>query len=188
MGKLDGKVAVVTGGGSGVGKALAFLFLKEGARVVIAGRDPAKLNAVVAEANAGNNIRSVPTDVTSPAQCQTLIQTATETFGRVELRLTDRRVVIQCRFVILEHARTHASHHRRAFEPGVGCGNDPLPRRQHAWAVIKDTSGRPAHDEPRVWWKEWIKARIVRLCGAYLVGGAVHAAYIRLLLSFLNEA
>src|SRR5262245_34080157 len=44
-------------------------------------------------------------------------------------------------------------------------------------------SDSSAHDEPRVWWKEWIKARIVRLCGAFLVGGAVHADYIRLLLS-----
>jgi hypothetical protein len=49
-------------------------------------------------------------------------------------------------------------------------------------------SDSSAHDEPRVWWKEWIKSRIVRLCGAYLVGGAVHADYIRLLLSSPDEA
>src|SRR5262245_54056629 len=85
MGKLDGKVAVVTGGGSGVGKAVALLFLKEGAKVVIAGRDLTKLAAVAAEANAGDRLRTVSTDVSSPAQCENLIRTATEAFGRVDV-------------------------------------------------------------------------------------------------------
>jgi NADP-dependent 3-hydroxy acid dehydrogenase YdfG len=85
MGKLDGKVAVITGGGSGVGRATALLFLREGAKVVIAGRDGTKLADVAAAAKAGTNLRTIPTDVTSPAQCQTLIQTATEAFGRVDI-------------------------------------------------------------------------------------------------------
>jgi len=39
-----------------------------------------------------------------------------------------------------------------------------------------------AYDEPRVWWKEAIKRRIVRLCSAYQVGGTLHEAYVRELL------
>lgn len=85
MAKLAGKVAVVTGGGSGVGKATAALFLKEGARVVIAGRDAAKLAAVAAELNAGAALATVPTDVTKADQCAALIAAATETFGRVDV-------------------------------------------------------------------------------------------------------
>ena len=85
MGRLAGKVAVVTGGGSGVGKATALLFLKEGARVVIAGRDAAKLAAVAAEANAGDRLRTVPTDVSDAAACQNLIDAATAAFGRIDI-------------------------------------------------------------------------------------------------------
>jgi NADP-dependent 3-hydroxy acid dehydrogenase YdfG len=99
MSKLAGKVAVVTGGGSGVGKAVALLFLKEGAKVVIAGRDAAKLVAVVAEANAGNQLVSVPTDVTSPAQCAALIQTATDTFGRVDVLVNNAGTNIKARTI-----------------------------------------------------------------------------------------
>ncbi len=85
MSKLSGKVAVVTGGGSGVGKATAALFLNEGARVVIAGRDAAKLAAVVAELNAGDNLCALPTDVTKAEACAALIAFATKAFGRVDI-------------------------------------------------------------------------------------------------------
>ncbi|MCE9563429.1 MAG: SDR family oxidoreductase [Planctomycetes bacterium] len=85
MSKLADKVAVITGGGSGVGKATAALFLKEGAKVVIAGRDAAKLAAVVAELKAGDKLIAVPTDVTKAEQCSALIAAATKAFGRVDI-------------------------------------------------------------------------------------------------------
>ncbi|MDY3555353.1 SDR family oxidoreductase [Gemmata sp. JC717] len=85
MSKLANKVAVVTGGGSGVGKATAALFLSEGAKVVIAGRDAAKLAAVAQELNAGGALVTAPTDVTKPDQCAALIELATQTFGRVDV-------------------------------------------------------------------------------------------------------
>src|SRR5438874_2550224 len=85
MGKLTDKVAVVTGGGSGVGKAVALLFLQEGAKVVIAGRDAAKLAAVAKEANASNRLHTVPTDVGKADQCQALIDAATKAFGRIDI-------------------------------------------------------------------------------------------------------
>ena len=97
MGKLDGKVAVITGGGSGVGKAVALLFLKEGAKVVIAGRDAAKLTAVAAEAGAGASLRTIPTDVTSAAQCQTLIESATEAFGQVDVLVNNAGTNLKAR-------------------------------------------------------------------------------------------
>jgi NADP-dependent 3-hydroxy acid dehydrogenase YdfG len=85
MSRLKDKIAVITGGGSGVGKATAELFLKEGAKVVIAGRDAAKLAAVAAELKAGDSLRAVATDVGKSAQCQALIDAATKAFGRIDI-------------------------------------------------------------------------------------------------------
>ena len=99
MSKLAGKVVVITGGGSGVGKAVALLCLKEGAKVVIAGRDAAKLAAVAAEANAGDRLRAVTTDVTSAQQCQALIDSATQAFGRVDILVNNAGTNLKARTI-----------------------------------------------------------------------------------------
>ncbi len=96
MSKLAGKVAVVTGGGSGVGKAVAALFLQEGASVVIAGRDAAKLAAAAAELG-GERIATVATDVTINAQCEALIRQATERFGRVDILVNNAGMNLKAR-------------------------------------------------------------------------------------------
>lgn len=80
---FTGKVAVVTGGGSGVGLAVAKKFAAGGASVVIAGRDEKKL--VAATADVGNNCLAVPTDVADAGQCKALIDAATARFGRVDV-------------------------------------------------------------------------------------------------------
>jgi NADP-dependent 3-hydroxy acid dehydrogenase YdfG len=85
MGKLAGKTVVITGGGSGVGKATAKLCLAAGAKVVISGRDAAKLDAAVAELDAWPNLIAVPTDVTIASQCAALIEQATASFGQVDI-------------------------------------------------------------------------------------------------------
>jgi NADP-dependent 3-hydroxy acid dehydrogenase YdfG len=85
MAKLAGRVAVVTGGGSGVGKAVARLFLDNGARVVIAGRDADKLRRAADELAAGENLRYAAADVSDPKQCEALMRAAVEAFGRVDV-------------------------------------------------------------------------------------------------------
>lgn len=99
MSKLAGKVAVVTGGGSGVGKAVAQLFLREGAKVAIAGRDAGKLAAVVSELSAGSNIKACPTDVSDVAQCQKLIDDATKAFGRVDILVNNAGTNLKARTI-----------------------------------------------------------------------------------------
>ncbi len=97
MGTLTGKVAVVTGGGSGVGKAVAALFVAQGAKVVIAGRDAAKLTAAAAEC--GPDVLAVPTDVTSAAACDALIRTATQHFGRVDVLVNNAGMNLKARTI-----------------------------------------------------------------------------------------
>ena len=71
MGRLDGKAALITGGGTGIGRAIALRFAAEGARVVIAQRNAAALDATVADIEtAGGWARAVPTDITQPIRCE----------------------------------------------------------------------------------------------------------------------
>jgi len=99
MSNLSGKVAVVTGGGSGVGKATAALFLKHGANVVIAGRDAGKLASALAELNAPMHSIAIATDVTENSQCERLIAEATKRYGRVDILVNNAGTNIKDRTI-----------------------------------------------------------------------------------------
>jgi NAD(P)-dependent dehydrogenase (short-subunit alcohol dehydrogenase family) len=80
------RVAVVTGGGSGIGKAVALALAGEGYGVVIAGRRPDALEQVAGEAAAGGlRVIGVPTDVRDPVSVQALFARTKEEFGRLDL-------------------------------------------------------------------------------------------------------
>src|SRR5437016_11172775 len=82
----NGKVALVTGGGSGIGKASALALAREGFAVVVAGRRPEPLQAVVGEIEGmqGRGL-GVPTDVSDPASVEALFAKAKATFGRLDV-------------------------------------------------------------------------------------------------------
>jgi NAD(P)-dependent dehydrogenase (short-subunit alcohol dehydrogenase family) len=73
MGKLEGKVAVITGGGTGIGLATAKRFVQEGAYVYIAGRRQSKLDAAVSEI--GKNVTAVQADISQLADLHRLYET-----------------------------------------------------------------------------------------------------------------
>ena len=80
------KIALVTGAGSGIGRAVAFGLLDDGWTVVLAGRRAEPLQAVADEASAqGRTALAVPTDVTDPASVQALFDTIERSFGRLDL-------------------------------------------------------------------------------------------------------
>ena len=86
MGQLDGKVAIVTGGGSGIGKGIARAYAEEGCAVVIAGRNDQRLDAVAEELRAtGSTIVPIPTNVTDEAQVKALFAQTMERFGRLDI-------------------------------------------------------------------------------------------------------
>jgi NAD(P)-dependent dehydrogenase (short-subunit alcohol dehydrogenase family) len=79
------KVAIVTGAGTGIGKAAALALLKSGYRVALAGRRAELLEKAAAEAGAGPRALVVPADVTQPESVRTLFRKTKEAFGRVDL-------------------------------------------------------------------------------------------------------
>jgi NAD(P)-dependent dehydrogenase (short-subunit alcohol dehydrogenase family) len=82
---VDGKVAIVTGAGSGIGKASALALLREGWAVTLAGRRKDALEAVAREAKPGARTLVVPTDVADPAAIRALFARTKEAFGRLDL-------------------------------------------------------------------------------------------------------
>lgn len=83
--RFSGRVALVTGGGSGMGAAIALRFAEEGATVVIAGRDPEKLSQTVKQAPEGSTIVPRVVDVRDQAAVVELVDGTVEEFDRLDV-------------------------------------------------------------------------------------------------------
>ena len=82
----NGKVAIVTGGGTGVGKAAALALHGDGYSVVIAGRRTEPLTQTIEESgDDGSRMMAVPTDVTDPDQIKTLFGKCMDSYGRLDV-------------------------------------------------------------------------------------------------------
>ena len=90
MDQLKGKVAIITGGGSGIGKAAALLFAKEGAKVVVSDIDEENGNSVVSEIeSAGGESIFVKADSASPDDNKKLVDEAVAKFGRLDVAVNN---------------------------------------------------------------------------------------------------
>jgi NADP-dependent 3-hydroxy acid dehydrogenase YdfG len=94
MGRLDGKVAVITGASSGIGEATAEAMAEEGAAVVIAARREERLEDLVKRINGeGGRALAVAADVTDEQQAHDLIRRAKDEFGRVDILVNSAGVM-----------------------------------------------------------------------------------------------
>jgi short-subunit dehydrogenase len=87
---MKDKVIIITGASSGIGKALAFSLAKNGNKLVLAGRNKGKLNAVLQEINADNiSAISIVTDVCKVQDCKNLINKCITQFGRIDVLINN---------------------------------------------------------------------------------------------------
>lgn len=85
MGADQSKVAIITGGGTGVGRSVALAMLNDGYSVVLAGRRPEPLAAVAEESGVPERVLAVPTDITDEQSVQRLFNACVERFGRLDV-------------------------------------------------------------------------------------------------------
>jgi meso-butanediol dehydrogenase / (S,S)-butanediol dehydrogenase / diacetyl reductase len=90
--RLSHKIAIITGGGSGIGKAIARAFVREGAQVVISGRNPQKLQSAAKEI--GPNCAPVACNVADPVAIAALVNTTVEKFKRVDILVNNAGVLL----------------------------------------------------------------------------------------------
>jgi len=87
--KLSGKVAVITGGARGIGRACAERFLADGAKVVIGDVNTDELAAAAKAIGQPDNLKTVQTDVSKRADVDRLVATAVETFGTLDIMVNN---------------------------------------------------------------------------------------------------
>nr|WP_298112458.1 SDR family NAD(P)-dependent oxidoreductase [uncultured Pseudomonas sp.] len=93
MKRFSSNVAIVTGGGSGIGKEVAQRLVAEGASVLIAGRDAAKLEMAAAQIDpSGARVRTLAGDIANPATAKALVELATAAFGGVDILINNAGV------------------------------------------------------------------------------------------------
>ena len=130
MGKLDGKVAAITGGTRSIGRGIADAFVREGASVVVNGRDEAKGKACLDEMAAGDRAAFFAGDASKQEAVEGLVDFTIDHYGRLDIMVLNSGGV--------QHDRAGGPDDRRGVE--VRDRLEPQPR------VLGDAPGAAAHD------------------------------------------
>ena len=102
MGRLDGKVAMITGAGSGMGREATHAFVREGARVVAVDVNPTAVHETVASLQ--GKALAATADVTREADVAVCVKTAVDSFGRLDVLLNCVGVSQTAAFLDLDYA------------------------------------------------------------------------------------
>ena len=107
--ELEGKVAAITGGSRGIGRAIAETFLAQGAKVVINGRSEAKGREAVAEMGGSESIQFIAGDVSVQAQAESVVRGVVERYGRIDVLVNNAGGAAEFAMVaeLSDHAWTH---------------------------------------------------------------------------------
>lgn len=118
MGKLTDKVVIITGASGGVGAASAALFSREGAKLVLVGRDEARLTAAAAACDP-ERTRAVVADASDPAQIAQFVETAVSAFGGIDVLFanagSEGKIAPIVSLDLEEYDRLHAVNSRGPF-------------------------------------------------------------------------
>jgi 3-hydroxybutyrate dehydrogenase len=127
--KVPDRIALVTGGGRGIGRAIALAFAREGAHVAVTARTSSELDAVAAEVRAlGRKALAVPCDVGDRTQVDDAVRRVTEHLGRVEILVNNAGIAVSAKLLETDedlwerHLRIHltgAFFMTRAVLPGM---------------------------------------------------------------------
>jgi short-subunit dehydrogenase len=99
MGAFTGKTILITGASEGIGRALALLLAAQGAQLVLAARNAARLAEIGAECSAlGAQVETVTTDVAQPGQCTQCVQQGLARFGRLDILVNNAGITMWARF------------------------------------------------------------------------------------------
>ena len=155
MGKLDGKVALISGGARGQGAAEAETFAREGAKVVFGDiRDAEGQKVEAAIRAAGGQATYVHLDVTSEADWQSAVQTATSRYGALDILVNNAAIVIP-RVPIEERTAAEWDRVMAVNAKGVFLGTKyaiPAMRRAGGGSIVNISSvagiGQSLHQEP----------------------------------------
>ena len=146
---LGSKVALVTGGSLGLGKAVAARLAQEGASVVIAARGRELLEQVAAEMRAaGGRVTAVQANVSSVADCTRLVQEATHAFGRLDILVNNAGTSARGQFESVTDEAWQADFDLKLFA-AIRLARLAIPHmKQHGWGRIVNVTNIGAKQPP----------------------------------------
>ena len=197
MMRLQDKVAIVTGGGHGMGEAEARLFAREGAKVIVADVLPDMGEAVAADIRAGGGHATfVKIDVTSEAEWQNLIAVTLKTYGRLDILVNNAGISgssvgdhdgIDGWNRIIAVNQTSVFHGTKlAAEQMAKTGGGSIVNISSIMGFVGSTSGHPAYHASKGAVRIYSKAAAVRYGPSQVRVNTVHPGYMPAMLNSTN--
>jgi NAD(P)-dependent dehydrogenase (short-subunit alcohol dehydrogenase family) len=143
--RLKGRIAIVTGGGRGIGRDIVLAYAKEGAHVVVNDIDPATSEATAAEAaRGGTRCVAVVADIASPADIARLIDTTVDAFGRIDILVNNAMKIVPGKLEELPEAAWDTTMNiglKGAFLASQGAARHMIRQRSGAIVNIASVAG-----------------------------------------------